>query len=149
MEPVQPISDMRAAPAAPSVGVLTQICGEVAAAFRRAWGRGPVKASAHWAGPDMIVLVLQNGHTDAEKALRAAGYVEQLLEGRALLQTILEHELTAIVEQATGRRVLTVLSATRLDPDLSSETFLLEPKPDRRAGALGRSALHAAARAQS
>jgi uncharacterized protein YbcI len=132
MEPLIPVPDAPAAPSAtPANGALTEVCGEVAAAFRRVWGRGPMRTSAHWAGPDIIIVVLQNGHTDAEKALRAAGYIQQLLEGRELLQTILEHELKEIVERATGRRVVTVLSATRLDPDLSAETFLLESQRER------------------
>ena len=44
-------------------GELAQICGELAAVFRRAWGRGPAKTSAHWAGPNMLVVLLANGHT--------------------------------------------------------------------------------------
>jgi uncharacterized protein YbcI len=108
---------------------LSEICGEIAAAFKRAWGRGPVQTTASWAGPDTIVVLLQNGHTDAEKSLRAAGHIQQLLEGRQLLAVMLEDELRAGVESATGRRVLTVLSATRLDPDISAEIFLLEPEP--------------------
>lgn len=109
--------------------VLSEICGEVAAAFKRTWGRGPVQTTASWAGADTIVVLLQNGHTNAEKSLRAAGHIQQLLEGRQLLALMLEDELRAGVESATGRRVLTVLSATRLDPDVSSEIFLLEPAP--------------------
>lgn len=108
---------------------LSEICGEIAAAFKRTWGRGPVQTTASWAGPDTIVVLLQNGHTDAEKSLRAAGHIQQLLEGRQLLALMLEDELRASVESATGRSVVTVLSATRLDPDVSAEIFLLEPEP--------------------
>ena len=104
---------------------LAQICGKVAGAFRRKWGRGPAKTTAHWAGPNILVVLLHNGHTEQEKAIRAAGHVQQLLDGRQVLQQILEDELKAIVANATAREVLTMLSATRLDPDLSAEIFLL------------------------
>jgi hypothetical protein len=104
---------------------LADICGEIAAAFRRTWGRGPVRTSARWAGPDMLVVLLENGHNDAEKSLRAAGLIQQILEGRQLLQTLVGDELVEIVERNTGRRVITTLSSTRLDPDLSAEMFLL------------------------
>jgi len=57
-----------------------------AAVFRRAWGRGPAKSTAYWAGPDMLVVLLANGHTDAEKTMRAAGHIQELLGGRHLLQ---------------------------------------------------------------
>jgi uncharacterized protein YbcI len=109
-------------------GELAQICGEVAAVFRRAWGRGPAKATAHWAGPNMLVVLLANGHTDAEKTMRAAGHIQELLGGRHLLQVIIEPDLKAGVERILGRTVETTLSATRLDPDLSAEIFLLAPQ---------------------
>lgn len=108
---------------------LQHLCGELASIFRRAWGRGPVKTTARWAGRDMLVVLMENGHNDAEKTLRAAGHIQQLLGGRMLLQSIVEGEAAAAVEAIVGRRVITTLSATRLDPDLSGEIFLLEPCP--------------------
>jgi len=109
---------------------MAQICGEVAAVLRRAWGRGPAKTTAYWAGPNMLVVLLANGHTDAEKTLRAAGHIQELLDGRRLLQVIIEPDLEASVERILGRRVEAILSATRLDPDLSAEIFLLAPEDD-------------------
>ena len=112
---------------APARDVLADVCGEIAGAVRRAWGRGPQKTTARWAGPDVLVVLMVDGHTDAEKTLRADGHVAQLLEGRQLLQLSLEDDVKACVESATGRSVITILSATRLNPDLSAEIFLLEP----------------------
>jgi uncharacterized protein YbcI len=112
---------------ASSYGELTQVCGAVAAVFRRAWGRGPAKTTAYWAGPNMLVVLLANGHTEAEKSMRAAGHIQELLGGRRVLQGIIEDELKASVERVLGREVETTLSATRLDPDLSAEIFLLAP----------------------
>jgi uncharacterized protein YbcI len=83
----------------------------------------------HRAGRDILVVLLENGHTPAEKTLHAAGHVQQLLDGRHILQTIVEDDLKQIVQQATGRSVLTMLSATRLDPDLSVEIFILNAVP--------------------
>jgi uncharacterized protein YbcI len=104
---------------------LARVCGEVAAIWRRACGRGPARTTAHWAGPNMLVVVLENGHTEAEKTLRAAGHGLQLIQGRQLLHRIIEDELKCGVGRIIGRRVETVVSATRLDPDLSAELFLL------------------------
>lgn len=86
---------------------LSLLCGEVAALFRRRWGRGPVRTFAQWAGRNALIVLMDNGHTDAEKTLRAAGHIQ--------------------AERALGRKVVTTLSATRLDPDISAEIFLLEP----------------------
>jgi uncharacterized protein YbcI len=106
---------------------LSQICGAVAAVFRRAWGRGPAKTTAHWAGPNMLVVLLENGHTDAEKTMRAAGHSQALIDGRRLLHTLIEDDLEQTVGRILGRPVVTTLSATRLDPDLSAEIFLFGP----------------------
>jgi uncharacterized protein YbcI len=111
-------------------GDLPQVCGEVAAVFRRAWGRGPAKTTAHWAGPNMLVVLLVNGHTDAEKTMRATGHIQELLGGRRLVHVIIEDDLKASVERILGRTVETTLSATRLDPDLSAEIFVLAPNGD-------------------
>lgn len=106
---------------------LAQVCGEVAAVFRRAWGRGPVRTTAYWAGPNILLVLLENGHTDAEKTLRAAGHIQELLGGRHVLQMVVEEDLKASVQRILGREVEATLSATRLDPDLSAEIFLLGP----------------------
>ena len=112
---------------ADSSEVLSRICGEVAAIFSRMWGRGPARTVAYWAGPDILLVMLEDGHTQAEKTLRAAGHIQELVGGRQLLQVIVEDEMRAAVESATDRHVSTVLSATRLDPDVSAEVFVLEP----------------------
>ena len=109
---------------------LAQVCGEVAAVFKRAWGRGPVRTTAHWAGPNLLLILLENGHTEAEKTMRAAGHIQELLGGRHLLQVLIEDDLKESVERILGVPVVTMLSATRLDPDLSAEIFLLGGNSD-------------------
>ena len=119
------VSGARRAPACRD-DQLAQVCGEVAAVFKRAWGRGPVRTTAHWAGPNLLVILLENGHTEAEKSMRAAGHIQELLGGRHLLQVLIEGDLKESVERILGVPVVTMLSATRLDPDLSAEIFLLD-----------------------
>jgi uncharacterized protein YbcI len=106
--------------------VLTRVCSEVAASFRRAWGRGPVRTTAHWATPDVLLVLLEDGHLVSERTLRTSGFTRELLGGRRLLQEIVEPELQAGVERVIGRPIRATLSATRLDPDVSAEIFLFE-----------------------
>lgn len=110
--------------------MLSEVCGEVAAALKRVCGRGPVNASARWAGPDTLLVLLENGHTEQERTLRTHGHGREVLAGRRMLLEILDREFVQIVEAATGREVLTTLTATRLDPDLTAQTFLLKPTGD-------------------
>ncbi len=104
---------------------LARVCGEVAAVFKRSSGRGPVRTTAHWAGPNVLVVLLENGQTEAEQTMRAAGHIAELCERRRLLQALIEDELNTTVERILSQPVETMLSATRLDPDLTAEIFLL------------------------
>jgi uncharacterized protein YbcI len=69
---------------------------------------------------------MEDAHTDAERTLRSAGYGDEVVRERMRLHAIVEDQVAARVERAVGRRVTATLSATRLDPDLSAEVFLLE-----------------------
>ena len=106
------------------------MCGEIALALRRAWGRGPTSTTAHWAGARLLVVLMEDGLTVQELALRAAGHSREVLDGRRLLNEIIEGELRDIVEHATQRTVISVLAATALDPDLSAAIFVFGDSPE-------------------
>jgi uncharacterized protein YbcI len=125
---------------------LALLGGEIAGVLRRAWGRGPSRVVARWAGRDILLVLMEDAHTDAERTLRAAGYEDEVTRERLRLHAIVEAQVAACVERALGRRVSTTLSATRLDPDLSAQIFLLartgdEPvEHDEVAGLIARAA---------
>ncbi|MGA2926448.1 MAG: Na-translocating system protein MpsC family protein [Solirubrobacteraceae bacterium] len=126
---VSTLSGSRPGPGYPD-DQLARVCGEVAAVFKRAWGRGPIRTTAYWAGSSLLVILLENGHTEAEKTMRAAGHIQELLGGRHLLQVLIEDDLKESVERILGVPVITMLSATRLDPDLSAQIFVLGSNGD-------------------
>jgi uncharacterized protein YbcI len=107
--------------------VLSEVCSGAAALFRSHWGRGPRKCRAHWAGPDTILVLLENGLTEAERTLAAAGRGEDVLAGRRALNALVEPQLRAIVQDATGRPVEVFLGSSRLEPDVTAEVFVLGP----------------------
>jgi uncharacterized protein YbcI len=107
--------------------VLSEVCSRAAALFRTHWGRGPRKCRAHWAGPDTILVLLENGLTESERTLSAAGRGDDVLAGRRALNALVEPQLRAIVEDATGRPVAVFLGASRLAPDVTAEVFVLGP----------------------
>jgi uncharacterized protein YbcI len=49
---------------------------------------------------------------------------------RRSFQTVMEEQFTAIVEEATGRRVIAYMSQIHQNPDLAVEIFMLEPAED-------------------
>ncbi len=53
-----------------------------------------------------------------------------MLETRRAYQHTMRHDLSAGVEEITGRQVIAFLSANHIDPDIAIESFMLEPGAD-------------------
>jgi uncharacterized protein YbcI len=88
------------------------------------YGKGPTKAKAYITD-DVVVVVLEETFTKAERTLVARGEVEAIQQIRRRFQQAMADEFTGIVEQATGRVVRAFLSETNLEADVSVEFFLL------------------------
>jgi uncharacterized protein YbcI len=88
------------------------------------YGKGPTKAKTHITD-DVVVVVLEETFTKAERTLVDRGEVEAIQQIRRRFQQAMADEFTSIVEQATGRVVRAFLSETNLEADVSVEFFLL------------------------
>ena len=88
------------------------------------YGKGPTKAKTYLF-EDLVVVVLEESFTRAEKVLVERGERESIQQIRRRFQQAMADEFKGIVEQATGRVVRTFLSETNLDDDVSVEVFLL------------------------
>ncbi|MEN0015634.1 MAG: Na-translocating system protein MpsC family protein [Solirubrobacteraceae bacterium] len=109
--------------------VLSTISREMVKLFKEQFGRGPVKSRAYWAGPDVIVCVLEETLTKAEQNLVALGEHQLLRETRLVFQAATVPEFCAPVERATGRKVRAFMSAVDTAVDgISFETFVLHPE---------------------
>lgn len=114
-----------AAPAAPPTH---EIANAIAAAYKDALGRGPKKTSVHLASPEMLVVVLENTMTDAERTLAALGEDERLREHRLVLTTALEAHFRSIIERTLRRRTLAFLGGIDTRRDVTVDVFTLEPE---------------------
>ncbi|MEN3280723.1 MAG: hypothetical protein V7607_1863 [Solirubrobacteraceae bacterium] len=94
-------------------------------------GRGPTKARTHF-NENLITIVVQDLMTKGERSLIRDGKQELVLETRRAYQQTIGTDLTAGIEEITGRQVIAFLSANHLDPDLAVETFVLAPENDGR-----------------
>ncbi len=92
-------------------------------------GRGPTRAWTSIDG-DLISVVLRETLTKGERSLVADDRSQLVLEMRRAFQHTMREELIVGVEQLTGRTVIAFLSANHLDPDISIESFVLEPRVD-------------------
>ena len=88
------------------------------------YGKGPTKAKTYIVD-DLVVVVLEESFTRAEKTLVERGEREAIQHIRRRFQQQMADSFIGIVEQATGRKVRVFLSETDVDQDVSVETFLL------------------------
>lgn len=115
--------------------MLAELSNVIVRAYRDALGRGPTRARTHHANHDLIVCVLQDTLTPAERRLLDAGRHEEVRATRALLIGTIEPQLRAAVEGLTGRPVIGTVSGFNPWEDVASEAFLLEhPEGDHQVG---------------
>ena len=97
--------------------------------FSEHTGRGPTKARTTVDG-DVVLVVLEDSMTKAERTLVRAGKEEQVLDFRRAFQDSMSEDLIAVVERLTGRKVQTFMSANHTDPDAAAEIFLMDHDVD-------------------
>lgn len=105
---------------------LREIHRRAAALVHELWGRGPERCETHWAGPDVLILLLYGGLTPAELTLEAGGDTTEVARSRENLRRAVEPQLSAIVEQMTGRRVRAAMGTSHVHPPVVLEGFLFD-----------------------
>jgi uncharacterized protein YbcI len=107
--------------------------GELNAAIARAvvryhsqlLGRGPTKAHAfYW--DNIVVIVLEEVMSQAERNLVAAGQEEAVLQAKTAAQVAMRPYLRSMIERLTGCKMLAFLSANNVEPDVAAELFMLD-----------------------
>lgn len=93
--------------------------------FRTHAGRGPTKAKT-LISTDFVVVTLGDCLTALEKTLAGGGEAELVRHTRHALHSGMREEATAIVESATGRRVVAYLCDQANDPDIAVIAFVLD-----------------------
>ena len=108
--------------------LLVAVADGVVRLLRDFAGKGPTSCKAHWAGPDILVVMLRGGFSVAEQTLFEGGHGQAVRESRMKLQDTLEARMSAMIEELTGRKVVAFMNASHQDPDLTAELFVLEPQ---------------------
>jgi uncharacterized protein YbcI len=108
-------------------GTLSAISNEMVRVYKEQFGRGPTKTRTQWAGPDIIVVTLEQTFTPAERKLRALGEHARLRDLRMLFQYAEVAAFCDPVERLTGRTVRSFISGIDTEADLASEMFVLHP----------------------
>ena len=108
-------------------GVLSAISNEMVRIYKRQFGRGPTKTRTQWAGPDIVLVTLEQTFTPAELSLRKLGEHGRLRDLRLLFQYAETELFCEPVERLTGRKVRAFVSGIDTEVDLATEMFLLHP----------------------
>jgi uncharacterized protein YbcI len=108
--------------------VKTAVSDAMVTLLRRYTGRGATSARTTL-GRDLIICVMGDSLTKGEKCLVQYGRREVVLDVRKAFQETMATDAIAVVEELSGRRVAAFMSQNHIDPDLSVETFVLQPQP--------------------
>ena len=109
--------------------MLASISAEMVRLYKEQFGRGPTKARANWSGRDMIVVLLEDTLTTAERTLVALGEFQRLRDTRMLFQYAWVAQFCDPVERLTGRKVRSFISGIDAESGGTSlEVFVLHPE---------------------
>jgi uncharacterized protein YbcI len=112
---------------APSM--LARLSDEVVRAQKEQFGKGPTQAKAYMVD-DLLFVVMRGGLTTAEKTLLDCGHTDEVRRFRQIFENEMTGRLTGVVEEVTGREVLTYQSQIMFDPDVIVEMFVFsDPGP--------------------
>jgi uncharacterized protein YbcI len=108
----------------------TEVSNAISRLHKQFVGRGPTNARTTIDG-DLVVCLLEGGHTRAEQTLDETdkGYV--VAAGRLGLQEAMGDEMIEAVQRVLGRTVRSMMSANDVEHDLQVQVFVLEPEARR------------------
>jgi uncharacterized protein YbcI len=102
------------------------IAAELMRVQRESYGAGADRIDVHLDG-DTVLAVIDVELTPAERTLLGAGNADAVKTTREAFQQAIAPTFSAIVERATGRRVVGFISAMNIEPLFAIEFFRLAP----------------------
>ena len=106
--------------------VLTAISDGMVALLKEFYGRGPTRTKSYYAD-DLVVCVLRGGFSRVEQTLLDGGRGPAVIRQRMEFQELMRDRFAAVIEGATGRRVIGFMSGNQQHPDMMCEVFILAP----------------------
>jgi uncharacterized protein YbcI len=110
----------------PGGGTLAAISNAAVRIMSEYTGRGPTKARTS-IRDDVVLILMQDTLTKAERTLLAAGQADFVMETRHRFQMTMRDDLVGAIEMLTERKVIAFMSTNHPSPDMAAEIFVLEP----------------------
>ena len=104
----------------------TAVSNGLVALLKEYYGVGPTQAKTY-CHDDIVVCVMRGGFTRVEQTLLQGGRTAAVIQQRMEFQEVMRPRFTAVVEAATGRRVVGFMSGNQQEPDMICEVFILAP----------------------
>jgi uncharacterized protein YbcI len=105
--------------------LLTRISNEMVRAQKKFFGKGPTSAKSYMLD-DMLLIVMRGGFTTAEETMLEFGQQDLVRQFRQIFENEMTERLHKMVEELTGRQVLTYQSQILFEPDVVVEIFLFD-----------------------
>ena len=106
--------------------VRTAISDGLVALLKEYYGRGPERTRTY-VSDDLVVCLLRGGFTRVEQTLLESGHGGDVIRQRMVFQDVMRDRFEAVVEKATGRKVIGFMSGNQQEPDMICEVFVLAP----------------------
>ena len=100
------------------------------------YGRGPSRAKTY-VMEDVVVVLLEGGFTRVEAMLLAEGHGQAVKDQRALFQEGMRPRFIELIEQETGRQVVSAMSTGDQVADMAVQVFVFQPRSTAEAQATG------------
>jgi uncharacterized protein YbcI len=113
-------------PTTASGDIRTEISEGIVALLKEFYGRGPERTKTY-VSDDLVVCLVRGGFTRVEQTLVEGGHGEDVIRQRMAFQDVMRDRFEAVVERATGRRVISFMSGNHQNPDMICEVFVLAP----------------------
>jgi len=105
---------------------------EITRLHREHYGRGATITRTVFQR-NYVIAFLEDIYTPVERTLLREGRQEDVKNTRQLFQTAMRKQITAAVEDITGRKVVQFMSQVAFEPDMAAEVFVLQPEAEDRA----------------
>jgi uncharacterized protein YbcI len=107
----------------PDGSLLAKISTEMVRLQKQFFGRGPERAKSYMVD-DLLFIVMRGGVTIAEQTMLESDQEDLVRNFRQQFQNEMGGRLIGMVEDVTGRKVVTYQSQVLFDPDLVVEIFV-------------------------
>ena len=106
--------------------MLTAISDGMVALLKEFYGRGPTRTKSYYED-DLVVCLLRGGFSRVEQTLLEGGRGDSVIKQRMEFQELMRERFEAVIENATGRKVVGFMSGNQQDPDIMCEVFIFAP----------------------